>query len=81
MDWIDVSQVRVRWPAFVFGKYIGLRKWEDTIKMDLKVILLEMWVGLMWRRIVPSDRLLCLEDGNGDINKIIFYVIPLKIRI
>jgi hypothetical protein len=37
-------------------------RWEENIKMSLKDIGYEdVWIGLIWHRIVSSGKLLCME--------------------
>jgi hypothetical protein len=35
-----------------------MRGWEDNIKMDLRKILLEVWIGFIWLRIGTGGGLL-----------------------
>jgi hypothetical protein len=34
-------------------------RWEDNIKIDLREMGLEVWIGFIWFRIVTSGGLLC----------------------
>jgi hypothetical protein len=39
------------------------RRWKGNIKVDLREIDWEVWIGFIWRRVGTGGGLLC-ENGN-----------------